>query len=843
MSDSDRPAVAAGRAVTVLRVLGLVLVLVLGHVVGGALVARVPAGAAEADPFINLERVDAGSFVDAGVGVSRLAFPGGGASTAVLATTANFPDGLASTVLAGRQNGTVLFTEPDGLPPATAAELSRILVPGSSVFLMGGTAAVSEAVREQVEALGFRARRVAGPTRVETAVEAARLVGLPPDGTVLIARAFGGPAGSVQDRTTGWVDSTSCGGYGAMAGTPVLLSETGRLSSPTAAALAALGARRAVVCGGTAAISDAVLGELQARGLEVVRVSGPTRVLTAESVARRLFGYATAGGRSFLVVNGYDQNFGYGFAAAALAAKRAAPILYVNAGEPTSCEDASQPSRFTLCYLATAGADTARVTVVGSAALVGTGVADAAAQAAGGRRVPPLAAPTDATVADDINDDGTRLTVRWNAVADPDAVLSGYRVYIGTGGQAGTRLGGPTTVGRSETSFVVTALQPGVEYTVAVTAVDTLARETARSNSASAIPVNEVPAAVTGFVAEPGDNRVGLRWASSPEPDVTAYRLQRATAVPISGCGTGASYGALATVQGRGSGTYEDTTAANGTAYCYRIEAVDTAGQAAPAAQAGPVEPSPTTTSVTLLEPKTPTSVFDDIPVVGGLLEPGLTLHTGAAQPIRYRVASAGVPPENLTVRVDLSTDGGSTYPLEQRIFEGPQGTEAERTISWTVPDFTPLAGETSRGGYRIRVTVLGGQNPSSDNSNDFTVDRRPSAVRDLAATPAPGAITLRWTPNPETTVAGYEIRRRQVSVLPGQEPSISACTSPLQMAPWDPIGEVTGRTTVTYTDAGLTRSDTTAFCYRVAAIRLLAGGGRLTSPDTDPAVARPGSP
>ncbi|CAN5367399.1 hypothetical protein BH23ACT9_BH23ACT9_27160 [soil metagenome] len=59
---------------------------------------------------------------------------------------------------------------------------------------------------------------------------------------------------------------------------------------------------------------------------------------------------------------------------------------------------------------------------MGANAVIRDQVVDAAAEAAGGERgeeTPAddvLAAPTGVTAVDDINDDGTRLTVRWTAV-------------------------------------------------------------------------------------------------------------------------------------------------------------------------------------------------------------------------------------------------------------------------------------------------------------------------------------------------------------------------------------------------------------------------------------------
>ena len=98
-----------------------------------------------------------------------------GRPEAVLVRADDFADSLAGTVLATAADGPLLLTRADALTAETAEELTRTMEPGGTVFLAGGTAALSEQVEADVRALGFTAERVAGPTRYATAVEMAEL--------------------------------------------------------------------------------------------------------------------------------------------------------------------------------------------------------------------------------------------------------------------------------------------------------------------------------------------------------------------------------------------------------------------------------------------------------------------------------------------------------------------------------------------------------------------------------------------------------------------------------------------------------------------------------------------
>ncbi len=90
---------------------------------------------------------------------------------AFLATAANFPDALAASAVAGAMGAPVLLTGRTSLAAAAGAALDDLQP--DLVVLTGGTAALSEQVEADVQALGLATRRVAGPGRIETAEQLA----------------------------------------------------------------------------------------------------------------------------------------------------------------------------------------------------------------------------------------------------------------------------------------------------------------------------------------------------------------------------------------------------------------------------------------------------------------------------------------------------------------------------------------------------------------------------------------------------------------------------------------------------------------------------------------------
>ncbi|MFD4141131.1 cell wall-binding repeat-containing protein [Streptomyces sp. NPDC058572] len=103
------------------------------------------------------------------------------ASSAVLISKDSQAYALTAPALAGKKHGPVLMTSGSALDSSVQTELKRILKPGASVYLIGGTSILSSTVASKVSSLGFTPKRLAGTSRYSTSVAVAKSVTSAPD--------------------------------------------------------------------------------------------------------------------------------------------------------------------------------------------------------------------------------------------------------------------------------------------------------------------------------------------------------------------------------------------------------------------------------------------------------------------------------------------------------------------------------------------------------------------------------------------------------------------------------------------------------------------------------------
>ena len=114
---------------------------------------------------------------------SQAQYPEDGSAGAVVIARGDDPNGyadaLAGVPFAHQEDAPLLIVLPDDLPDDTAEELQRVLAPGGTVHVLGGPAAVSPAVEEEIRDLGYTTDRVQGDDRIRTAVAIAERLGNP----------------------------------------------------------------------------------------------------------------------------------------------------------------------------------------------------------------------------------------------------------------------------------------------------------------------------------------------------------------------------------------------------------------------------------------------------------------------------------------------------------------------------------------------------------------------------------------------------------------------------------------------------------------------------------------
>ena len=165
-------------------------------------------------------------------------------------------------------------------------------------------------------------------------VQVDRIAGSGPAGTaVAVSQDAARSRGTVViGRDDIYADSIAGGPLAAALDAPLLLSSGDRLSAVTAAEIERLGARRAVLLGGEAALSAAVAGDVAALGVEVTRIGGSNRFGTAQRIAAEI---GTATGEVFVVEGAHEdpaRGWPDALSVAALAAHRRDPVLLVTHG-------------------------------------------------------------------------------------------------------------------------------------------------------------------------------------------------------------------------------------------------------------------------------------------------------------------------------------------------------------------------------------------------------------------------------------------------------------------------------------------------------------------------------
>jgi putative cell wall-binding protein len=220
----------------------------------------------------------------------------------------SFPDGLASAIY----GDAVLLTQADSIPAATAAWLEANCVNVTGVRVIGGVAAVSSAVVEELAACA-PVTRIAGTNRYTTAIEVADNFNV------------GNPTSIILATGENFPDALAAGPLAIATGSPILLNNGDSLRAEVSGFLNAQPQITDVyIVGGEAVISAEIEAELAGpRGYNVTRLAGDTRADTAVAVAEEL------GAVNVVLVNG--SGFADALSAGPLAAVFGAAILVVNA--------------------------------------------------------------------------------------------------------------------------------------------------------------------------------------------------------------------------------------------------------------------------------------------------------------------------------------------------------------------------------------------------------------------------------------------------------------------------------------------------------------------------------
>lgn len=294
--------------VPVRRQLG-VLVATAGIVVGG--LGLLPRASATSD--VKSQRFAGADRYATAVDISKRAYTS--ATDAVIASGEGFADALAAGYLAGQVGGPILLVKRTELPSITSTELSRLGV--TTVWLVGGTAAVSDAVETQLKAT-YSVKRVAGVDRYDTAKQVATQSGF-------TVGTYKNDKAAIVASGENFPDALAGGAVAYGKKLPLLLTSAATLSAPASDALTSLQIKRVVLLGGEAAVSPAVQAAIAAKQITVERVGGLNRFDTAARLAEVALSGMAFKATEVVVASG--NGFADALAGATYAGKSTVPVL------------------------------------------------------------------------------------------------------------------------------------------------------------------------------------------------------------------------------------------------------------------------------------------------------------------------------------------------------------------------------------------------------------------------------------------------------------------------------------------------------------------------------------
>ena len=411
-------------------------------------------------------------------------------------------------------------------------------------------------------------------------------------------------------------------------------------------------------------------------------------------------------------------------------------------------------------------------------------------------------APTDATLeVDNITTTGARLTI----IDPPTNLTTWYYKYTSPDDGQCTSASGTTAN--------VTGLEKGTNYTLEVyrdntcsTSLGLTATFTTLERDAPRVtptPAGSTPAAPGKPTATGGDRQVTLSWTSSDDGGsaVTEWEYQQKEGSGdwgswIDVCATASDTDCPSTTSSSVTGL------SNGTAYRFRVRAVNAVGAGAASPESDPVTPA--------AAPPAP-----DKPTVAA----------GDGQ-VTLSWASNG--------------DGGSAiteWEYQQKESSGDWGSwidvcatagdaDCPGKTSWTVTDLTN--GTAYR--FKVRAVNAAGAGAASPESEAVTPAAAPPAPGKPAAEAGAGQVTLTWTSNGDggSAITEWEYQQKEGSSDWGDWADVCATASD---------ADCPGKTSWTVT--GLTNG--TAYRFKVRAVNAVGAGA--ASPESEavtPAAAPP---
>lgn len=316
-------------------------------------------------------RLEGADRYETAVAVANDTFPEG-ADNVILATGEDFADALASSGMAGALDAPVLLTLSDRLLDVTEQGLTD-LAP-ETVYLMGGEAALSASIEQELVDAGYTVERVAGDTRFGTAAAAGQIIAdqaAPVTGDGGIGETSNGVTAFVTNGLK-FPDAVSTSPVAYAGNLPILLTATDVIPQVTLDAIESLGIEHVVLVGGTGVISSAVHQRIEDEtGVSIQRLAGADRWETNLDVVEFGRDETEIGGETVYLSTG--AKFADALVGGPAAGQNLNRLLLVH---PTTLPDVTET------YILDNGANIDELIAIGGTAAVSKAVLDDAAAAA-----------------------------------------------------------------------------------------------------------------------------------------------------------------------------------------------------------------------------------------------------------------------------------------------------------------------------------------------------------------------------------------------------------------------------------------------------------------------------
>lgn len=222
----------------------------------------------------------------------------------VVASGEDYPDALSGSYLAKMKNAPVYLvsrSNEEKIKNQIVANLNS----GGTVYILGGTGAVSTSFEHKLKNAGIVYSRLGGSTRYDTNLAILKTAGTPTGEDILIC------------SSNGYADSLSASAVGK----PIMIVGNS-LTAAQKTYLSSLKPEHIYLIGGMGAVNRQIASQCRSYSSFVIRIAGDDRYTTSVNVAKSFFSETNQS-----AVLAYALNFPDGLSGSSVAASMGAPII------------------------------------------------------------------------------------------------------------------------------------------------------------------------------------------------------------------------------------------------------------------------------------------------------------------------------------------------------------------------------------------------------------------------------------------------------------------------------------------------------------------------------------